>query len=355
MSVKFSNNGHSTLAASLSSSATSITVASGHGARFPSLSSGEYFYATLIDASNNLEIVKVTARSSDVLTATRAQESTTARAYAIGDRIELRVTAQGLIDIGGSVADDAVATAKIADDAVTAAKVNDDLISGQTALTSEPADTDEFLVSDAGTLKKLDYSLIKSASGKIAKVHWWWDNTQATIPSCSGGSSTGLTIHSANFTAAVDNPFFSLTTNLFIGLGSNGNDAGDIYQYAYIEKAGSVKYRFGFYKASGQRSNATFAAAAGNYFLDESDAGIYSNTAAWGGHKQTNANIWGNNSSGGNVNSNQPAQTSGIASGDTLTLVIRIGGSGGTYYNRTQGQVNSISRSMFELRQWSSM
>jgi|9_EtaG_2_1085328.scaffolds.fasta_scaffold02935_3 ribosomal protein L18 len=99
MSVKFSNNGHSTLAASLSSSATSITVASGHGARFPSLSSGEYFYATLIDASNNLEIVKVTARSSDVLTATRAQEGTTARAYAIGDRIELRVTAQGLVDL----------------------------------------------------------------------------------------------------------------------------------------------------------------------------------------------------------------------------------------------------------------
>jgi len=98
MGVKFSNNGHSTLAASAASNATSITVASGHGARFPSLSSGEYFYATLIDASNNLEIVKVTARSSDVLTATRAQESTTARAYAIGDRIELRVTAAGIAD-----------------------------------------------------------------------------------------------------------------------------------------------------------------------------------------------------------------------------------------------------------------
>ena len=98
MSVKFSNNGHSTLAASLASNGTSITVASGHGARFPSLSSGEFFYATLIDASNNLEIVKVTARSSDVLTATRAQESTTARAYAIGDRIELRVTAAGIAD-----------------------------------------------------------------------------------------------------------------------------------------------------------------------------------------------------------------------------------------------------------------
>ena len=98
MSVKFANNAHSTLASSVSTSATSITVASGHGARFPSLSSGEYFYATLIDTSNNLEVVKVTARSTDVLTATRAQESTSARAFASGDRIELRVTAAGLVD-----------------------------------------------------------------------------------------------------------------------------------------------------------------------------------------------------------------------------------------------------------------
>ncbi len=47
------------------------------------------------------------------------------------------------------------------DATVTAAKLNNDIISGTTALTSEPADTDEFLVSDAGTLKRIDYSLIK--------------------------------------------------------------------------------------------------------------------------------------------------------------------------------------------------
>jgi len=47
------------------------------------------------------------------------------------------------------------------DDSVGAAQIKDDLISGTTALTAEPADTDEFLVSDAGTLKRIDYSLIK--------------------------------------------------------------------------------------------------------------------------------------------------------------------------------------------------
>ncbi len=54
------------------------------------------------------------------------------------------------------------------DGSVTAAKVADDLISGQTALSTEPADTDEFLVSDAGTLKRIDYSLIKGGGITLA-------------------------------------------------------------------------------------------------------------------------------------------------------------------------------------------
>ena len=96
MSIKFANNAHSTLASGINTSATSITVASGHGARFPSLAGAEFFFATLIDSSNNLEIVKVTGRSTDVLTVTRAQESTSARSFSSGDRIELRITAAGL-------------------------------------------------------------------------------------------------------------------------------------------------------------------------------------------------------------------------------------------------------------------
>ncbi len=100
MAVLFKNNAHSTLASSINDSVTSVTVASGHGdARFPTVTGGDYFYATLIDGSNNLEVVKCTARSSDVLTIVRAQESTSARAFSTGDRIELRITAQGLADL----------------------------------------------------------------------------------------------------------------------------------------------------------------------------------------------------------------------------------------------------------------
>ena len=71
----------------------------------------------------------------------------------------------------GTPTDATVSTAKIVDDAVTAAKINNDIISGSTELASEPADTDEFLVSDAGTLKRIDYSLIKG--GGITMADQW--------------------------------------------------------------------------------------------------------------------------------------------------------------------------------------
>ena len=63
----------------------------------------------------------------------------------------------------------ALQTVTPATNSITAAMVGNDLISGKTALASEPADTDEFLVSDAGTLKRIDYSLIKG-SGKVLQV-----------------------------------------------------------------------------------------------------------------------------------------------------------------------------------------
>jgi len=66
------------------------------------------------------------------------------------------------------LAGDAVTEAKIADSAIESEHLNNNIISGQTALTSEPADTDEFLVSDAGTLKRIDYSLIKGGGITVA-------------------------------------------------------------------------------------------------------------------------------------------------------------------------------------------
>ena len=77
-----------------------------------------------------------------------------------GDVIDFIHILGSVLDLGVP-SDDTVATSSLKANSVTAAKFNADVISGQTALASEPADTDEFLVSDAGVLKRIDYSLIK--------------------------------------------------------------------------------------------------------------------------------------------------------------------------------------------------
>jgi hypothetical protein len=58
----------------------------------------------------------------------------------------------------------ALQTVTPATNSITAAMVGNDLISGKDALGATPADTDEFLVSDAGTLKRVDFSHIKGGN-----------------------------------------------------------------------------------------------------------------------------------------------------------------------------------------------
>ena len=92
---------------------------------------------------------------------------------ATGDVIDFIMLLGNVLDLGTP-----------SDNTVTAAKLNNDIISGQTALTSAPADTDEFLVSDAGTIKKIDYSLIKGGG--------CWEKLVTTSIS-SGDSSVDFT------------------------------------------------------------------------------------------------------------------------------------------------------------------
>ena len=90
----FTNNAATTLASSILVGATSLTVAAGQGALFPTLAGSAYFYCTLSNtAGTTIEIVKVTARSTDTFTIVRAQDNTTASAFSAGDKVELRLTA----------------------------------------------------------------------------------------------------------------------------------------------------------------------------------------------------------------------------------------------------------------------
>ena len=97
MGVVFTNNAETTLAAAITStSATSISVTS--SSTFPTVGAGEYFYATISDGTN-LEIVKVTAVSGTTWTIVRASDNTTARTFANGSSVQLRMTAALLEDI----------------------------------------------------------------------------------------------------------------------------------------------------------------------------------------------------------------------------------------------------------------
>ena len=93
----FANNAATTLAGDITDSDLTLTVATGTGSLFPSPAAGQQFNVTLVRTSDSAtEIVRVTARTTDSFTIVRAQESTSAKAFVTGDKIELRVTNAGL-------------------------------------------------------------------------------------------------------------------------------------------------------------------------------------------------------------------------------------------------------------------
>ena len=81
----FANNIKTTLAAALSSSGTTVTLASASG--LPTIPAGSYMPLTLNDSATGLvyEVLYVTAISGATLTVMRGQEGTSAQTWAIGD------------------------------------------------------------------------------------------------------------------------------------------------------------------------------------------------------------------------------------------------------------------------------
>jgi hypothetical protein len=105
---------------------------------------------------------KAYTASGTTLTLSAALTNGTDEMYCVFLGRATATNAPGAGSVGTSqLASDAVTEAKIADDAVESEHLNNNVISGQTALGATPADTDEFLVSDAGTIKRVDYSYLK--------------------------------------------------------------------------------------------------------------------------------------------------------------------------------------------------
>jgi len=128
-----------------------------------------------------------------------------------GDVIDFVILLGNVLDLGVP-----------SDDTVGAAQIKDDLISGTTALASEPADTDEFLVSDAGTLKRIDYSLIKGG-GKIAQVV---STTKTDTFSSSSGTLTDITGMSVAITPSATSSKVLVLVNMNVHVTATDRYAG---------------------------------------------------------------------------------------------------------------------------------
>ena len=72
------------------------------------------------------------------------------------------------VAVSGDVTMDSSGAVTIANDAVESGMLNDNVISGQTELASGLATTDELLVSDGGTIKRMDVSVLQAVTDDSA-------------------------------------------------------------------------------------------------------------------------------------------------------------------------------------------
>jgi hypothetical protein len=185
MPIKLKNNAVGYLASAITASDVGLVLQSGNGASFPTLLSGDYFYVTLTSSGGTTEIVKVTALVGDTMTIVRAQESTTANSFAIGTRVELRVT---VASIAGYVQD---RVASVKDFGAIGNGVTDDSAAIQTAVNSGFKE----IYFPAGTYLmnhpvEVPYNVSLRGAGKGATV-------------IQAGSGIGANFSDANFSSGV--------------------------------------------------------------------------------------------------------------------------------------------------------
>jgi hypothetical protein len=128
----------------------------------------------------------------------------------------------------GGITADAIDATLIADDAISEEHLDATAITGHTALAATPANTDELLISDAGTLKRIDFSYLKS--GTLVEV------AQSSI-------SAGSSVSAVEFSN-----IFSSTYNTYFVRMSKIRYAGDTrLQMRFYSDTGTTEYSGSYY------------------------------------------------------------------------------------------------------------
>ena len=239
--LKIANRVVSALAADITSTATSLSVTAGEGAKFPD--SGD-FHITVED-----EILKCTARTTDTLTVTRGQEGTTAAAHIAGKSVELRITA-GVVESrttwtvnklleGAGIGVDPTEIDVPAGPTIVS-KTADEIVNNSTTLQN---DDHLLLAIGANEVWLIDFYLLCNAtSSATPDIKFGW----AYPTGCSirwgpagAGNNTLTTTWGFTNTAGYSNSF-SETGVSYQGLAYPPNDQGAIHLIALVINGGTA-------------------------------------------------------------------------------------------------------------------
>jgi len=198
MAVKFANNVSTTLSAAINATQTTISVADASG--LPTLSSGDYIYLTIDTDTNSptIEVVKVTAISSNDLTVVRGQDGTTASSFSSGTKVELRVTAAALDDISSAADTESVS-------------IDGDTMTGALKVSMPHSTT----YSDSLTWSEQSYDALKVINGNSTSSA---DQFSSIFMQASGGGNASARIVLRNDNSGNGRLYFQMRSGAHTGV-----------------------------------------------------------------------------------------------------------------------------------------
>jgi hypothetical protein len=357
----FTNNAATTLASGVLIGATSLTVAAGTGAEFPTLTGSEYFYCTIANNAGSVEIIKVTARSTDTFTIVRGQDGTSAAAWASGDKVELRLTRIDLLNFPQLDSTNTFATTQT----FTAAPVFTDQAGTRTAMLAAKSAANSDITSLTGLTTPLSVAQGGTGAATLTANNVILGNGTSAVAFVAPGTSGNLlTSNGTTWSSAAPPAGGYKTRNLISGTtytptaavksfyafvygatggrdtGGNGGNGGAGYSETYYTSpSGSYTYAIG---AAGTTSGTAGGTTTFGAMSVTGGAGVTSNTGSSGG-VGSGGTFNATGGAGGNGDSSRggggggPGTRAGVGGTGAAQTGSTGGGGGGTGGNNASG------------------